>query len=277
MLNIFRGDYEEHDNENSLKKVDITPRGDRSERWEGIAHYDLIVSLKKALEYIGLYPLNEKYGTSPNGATLIGGFNLATQKDNTGKNKKKTPHIYEPVMINGLPDGHDTTYSVGVAHSNDSRTALNIVGGGQVQLCGNGMITGSDKFKHRHTKGLSLLDWLKDRVKKFWDRIRTQGESIHLLCDHEISSRLHDKLILSFARAKIMPWKFAGMIDDHWQKSGHNSESPWHARTLWSWYNIVTELVRHRPVPLQYGALESSFDLVVDQLPKPQQKLIRAA
>ena len=106
MLNLMTGGYDQMTIE-QLRKVPVTAQGERSGRWQGIQHGDLVDTMQSVLkrEHNSLIE-NATYAVSPNGAAVIGGFEL-------------TDLVGVPKEIDGLPQ--KATQSVGFVHSNDSR------------------------------------------------------------------------------------------------------------------------------------------------------------
>jgi hypothetical protein len=249
MLHNERGEYRTLSIP-ELKQVPVTPRGERSNRWQGIQHGELVETLLRVIDDLfGFKPIDPLYAVSPNGACMLGKFTLGK----TPKGKRKPA----PINITGVP--HEVRQTIGFTHSNDSKTAFTLACGGEVMVCTNGMVVGSHTFKRRHTTGLYLYDWIKEQFARAWDAIGSLYSGLFHFNDQEVTQRMHDTNLLELGRRNIVNWNRVGQIDREWRASGENPEHPFFARTLWSWYNCVTEIIKRMPIASQFRALESAF------------------
>lgn len=273
MLTICGTNYKTHDR-STLHSVPVTPRGERSDRWLGIQHGELVDSLTTAIQQLfGFRPLNEKYLVSPNGAGLIGGFEL-------GQYSVGNPDAHKgirPVLMCSEPQ--EVGAAIGFTHSNDSRQQLNVVAGGRVFLCSNGVVAGETKMKRRHTTGLKLLDWLLEGLKGFWDGLKSGFDRLASLRDVRINPRQHDDNLLRLGRSHILPWRLVGVADTLWNKSNHlfspawleeqttgtNNADKWGWQSsAWDWYNTVTHIIKRLSPAVQYRSLTMLTNLCLN-------------
>lgn len=265
MLNIFTGDYEKK-SRRELNDIPLVAPTNVGARWQGIQHGKLVAGIIEALkELFSLTPLpgSEVYAVSPNGTAMIGGFSL-------GKKDKKNK--VQPVYMTGIPQ--ETYQSIGFQHSNDQRKALTVYAGGTVSLCSNGMVSAAHSFRHKHTTGLSLIEWLLEGLTEIWEHFQMTGEKIKSLFEYGVRPKDHDKLLLELGRKGFIPWRHLGEIDELWTAAidGDVQWSPeWEwsfEQNAWDWYNAVTHVVKKIPPIRQLKVLEQCFNLTCDLLPK---------
>jgi len=250
-----------------LHRIKITDRGNRSARWQGIQHGTLVDTLREILKRLfNFKPLadSERYYVSPNGAILIGGFDLA---DSLG----------QPVLMTDPGDPHPVGASIGFTHSNNSDKSLSIVAGGTCFLCENGVSVGETKLKHKHTSSLRLRDWLTDGLQDFWERLKAGFRKI-LALHRSAFADVRDSQILRLAREGCLPWRLLGDLEDLWQGSfaaGHALWVPEPDRTkwpvgvtsdgqyqVWDWYNAITHIIKRLPPSQQFQSLQQALTIV---------------
>lgn len=267
MLHICKGDYQALTRP-QLRKVELVRPPTAANRWQGVQHGDLvdgIITVIKDLFNLVPLPETEVYAVSPQGTGLIGGFSLGIQP--TGRSK-----AIKPLLMKGIPQ--ETYQAIGFQHSNDCRKALNIYCGGSVSLCTNGMVSSSYSMRHKHTTGLTLLDWLREGLEAIWERFGKAGQQIKSLFEFGMRPKDHDAMLLQLARLDIIPWRLLGELDETWKKAcdGNVLWSPeWEwgfEQNAWDWYNCVTHIAKSIPPVLQLRALEDAFHLTCDLLPK---------
>ena len=271
MLNIYHGGYDSMTRK-QLHGVPLERPAQAESRWMGIQHGKLVDGLIESFrELFNLVPLpgSETYAVSPNGAAMIGGFSLGIPGN--GKRKK-----VKPLYMEGIPQ--ETYQAVGFSHSNDCRKSLGIYCGGTVSLCNNGLVSAAHSFRHKHTTGLSLVEWLIDGLKGLWEKFKMTGQRISNLFEHDVTKPSHDRYLLRLSREGIIPWRLIGEVDDCWHQAcdppevNHVPWSPeyeWDFRqNAWDWYNAVTHIAKKIPPALQLVSLERAFNLTMEMLPK---------
>lgn len=257
MLNLMTGGYDQMSLE-QLRKVPVTARGERTGRWQGIQHGELVDTMQSVLKKEHLN-LTEKatYAVSPNGAAVIGGFELT---DLVGDSRE----------IDGLPQ--KATQSIGFIHSNDSRKALTLCFGARVMLCNNGMVCADVVVKRKHTKGLFLKEWLTTGLSELKNRMEASTEQLKELTKWRVTPRVHDQMLLTLARKNILPWRMIGDVDKCWKNAidgnvdwvlDQEQQKDWDFRgSHLDWYNAATHVAKRIPPVNQLSALRQSFELV---------------
>ena len=291
MLTVLAGSHVKTDLA-GLRKVKVTPKGDRTDRWMGIQHAELVEALSATLkDRFGLIAIEPTYAVSPNGASMIGGFQLGKQSA-----KAKNP---SPLVIPGLPQ--KTIQAIGFSHSNDSRKALKLAMGSRVFLCDNGAVWGQMVMKRKHTTGLSLSDWLGDGVEVLLSKNDSFVKVAQMLASHPMSFTQHEQSMLYAGRYNYLDWSLLGFVDRYWRKalglrpapSRHNEdelitdvgeELPWinpeHGKaadwkfesSLLDWYNCANHVCKKISPAEQLESLEGLFKVAVRGLPSKLQK-----
>lgn len=249
MISILKGAYETKTRQD-LHDIPVTPRGRRSSRWLGLQHGEFIERVIELLRTeFNIVPHNEVYAVSPNDAVLIGGFELATPS--------KNPNQPTLMSIPGAPSL--SAYSFGMRHSNDSRFAVTCVSGGRVMICENGIANGEEKWKHKHTSGFNLKDFILNGLKRFLSKLQDIAKAVTQMASIQIDQPTFDGLLLALGRSNILPWRLLGEVDKNWLNDGTNPN--FSGSTLWDWYNTVNQQIKQLPVIHQYTSLQKAFQL----------------
>ena len=287
MLNLFYGGYTNYTRP-ELRKVPITSRTvgnvERSSRWKGVQHGELVDALHDVMkERFGweAVPDSETYAVSPNGAAVVGGFDIGTVPDKKVRNKSRI----KPLRIDGL--NQNVNQSVGFIHSNDSRRALRLSIGGRVLLCENGMVIGDYTSGRRHTSGLNLKDWLEDSFQTVYARLHQVGNAAQLLSDIEVNPRFHDAALLHLGRNNILPWKHLPKLDNAWDNAVSTGQPDWLTEenadqdwgfdnSVWDWYNAFTHIAKQTPAVEQFDVLRQGFETCGELIPAKKRKELNA-
>ena len=245
MLNVLSGGYNKM-NLDQLHRVAVTPRGERTGRWQGIQHGELVSTMEDVLktEHDSLIS-KPTYAVSPNGAAVIGGFEL-------------TDLYRAQRRLAGLPQA--VTQSIGFVHSNDSRKALTLCFGGKVMLCNNGMVVADVVIKRK--------------------KAVVGASQLAELTTYEMRPRVHNTLLLRLARRNIIPWRLLGEVDKCWRTARDEGRVLWvedqGQQDLWhfdcsylDWYNAVTHVIKRIPPVSQLSALRQSFEVVQEGKESP--------
>ena len=140
-----------------LKEFDITPRKhtwvsnktgnqhtlERSERWQGLQHYDFASQIIACCEALGM-PVDmseSQWGVSDEGSDLFALIKFL-QKFPDGTQTIIGEHTRDNLVPN-----------MGVRHSNRGRMSQQITVGADVTVCDNMVITGTYMLRKKHTTG----------------------------------------------------------------------------------------------------------------------------
>lgn len=272
-----------------LKSVPITPRGDRTDRWQGVNHGELAEGVIHTMgELFEVKPINPEFYISPNQAICVGHFGLGRDEILRDKKGRKRGTELRPIEL--LPG---ITAELGFRHGNDSSRALEIYPGGMVKVCTNGLvlITGVGGWTHpdralmdeiakvtprrRHTKNLHLGDWLKEELSEFLPTLEAiTGRQLAPLHESKIDPKQHEHGMIELARKDIIPWKYAGNMDELWTKAVKGESIGWVSEgyapedwgfdgTKWDWYGCCTHVIKMRSPVQQFRALQGALSLAL--------------
>ena len=232
MLNVMTGGYNKM-NLDQLHGVAVTPQGERTGRWQGIQHGELVSTMEDVLktEHSSLIA-KPTYAVSPNGAAVIGGFEL-------------TDLYRAQRRIKGLPQA--VTQSIG-------------------------FVVADVIIKRKHTKGLRLKEWLSEGFKDLKKKAISGATQLSELTTYQMTPRVSDSLLLNLARKNILPWRLLGEVDRCWQKAldgrvlwveDQGQQDLWgFDNSYLDWYNAVTHVAKRIPPVSQLSVLRKSFELV---------------
>jgi len=285
MLNPLKGEYSVVKTIEDLKRFAVPKAGDFSGRvgtyWQGIQHGTLMETVMQVLAEFGLAPYNDPcYAVSPNGAGLIATIDLGKYRL---KKDGKPGKTIDPLYCSGFESdntGPKVLQSMGVVHSNDSRKALTMVAGGRVLICSNGMVTGEQVARRKHTHRLTLVDWIREEFSDLLEKLGESGRLASALRDFAISDPEHESLLLEVARRDLIPWRLLGNLDRCWLKARKETpellwvdhekytDDDWQFNaTAWDWYNAATHVAKELPPRPQLKALDGVFKVCQELLP----------
>ena len=138
--------------------------------------------------------------------------------------------------------------TVGLRNAHDQTFAMGIAGGMQVLVCSNLSFCGDMVFKRKHTRfierdihglvagGVSYLEGLWANQRKQVEAYRNSRLSD--LRAHDLSVRALDQ--------NVLPASQLPEVLREWREPSHEEFAP---RTLWSWFNACTEVLKQRANP----------------------------
>lgn len=276
MINVLRGSYVQMSRK-QLKDVGVVAKKSVGKVWKGVKHFDFIEAAVEALQNLfSLKPHNETYAVSPDGATLVGGFELHQSKTVKGK----TTLVPLAMMANPKDPANQVTASLGMRHSNNQQHALTWAAGGRVLVCENGIVTGEFQDKRRHTKNLNVKEWLSESLSKLMEWIEKGKERIARIKDTFFRREWHERAVLALMRAGVLPARLFDDFDDLWVRNTHGDTAnlpqellPFangEKSTAWDWYNMLTWIFKQLRVTRQQQSLLSGMNLIDALIDKPK-------
>jgi len=276
-----------------LHDIPVPPRTDVGRLWEGVNHGVLADTITSYVQKIGLQITNEGWYTNPNGSALFGALDLDTSNTDFALN------------IPGSP----ATFSLGVRHDNLGRYAISFAVGARIAVCANGMFSGDFVLKHRHLRpntqsinqhlqsksttnynepipGLSQLTDaqlrelsqrnLEETVAEGVENYLQELDSVQLLAVGMQQVPMDDRdasyAIMKAGERGIFKWRHLESVYHNWQNPTHDEFEP---RTLYSFYNSATEVVKSFSPAVQFNTLKRLRSLVDDytQVAADQQEI----
>lgn len=206
----------------ALNAIPITPRGERSDRWQGVQHGELVGLVVNQLKQRGYDIATEKHCIARDGAMLLSGFNF-----------KATP---KNIIV---PDG--TELSLALLHSNDGGHALKLAAGLRVMICDNGVVSGEYVSRRKHTTGLYLTDHIRHALNSYQVMAVKQNEPISRMRAVKVK-RYNDHLI-NMADTGVLPWSMLQHVHNERKDPQHDDFCD---DSVWSFYNHVNAVVKDR-------------------------------
>jgi len=212
-----------------LRRIPISDRGDRSNRWFGVNHGELVDTIISESENLGLRVKDMQFGISEDQGDMFGDILF----DNNS-------------FIGNAPNG--TGYELGLRHSNLSRYSITMCAGLKVFVCANGLIFAEYQVARRkHTTGLaySLRDEIKKGMLNFLTQLRINENFVNKLKNTSATDNRINRLLTEIGRADVLPWSHIGQIDKNYREE--TVKVPEFAeRNLYAVYNSFTEIIKRR-------------------------------
>ena len=193
------------------------PTPEPTSTWQPIAHAELLSQVESALPRYGLAKVSEAHGLTHDGARYFGLLEV-----------RGPQHNEEYIQV------------VGVRNSHDKRLPAGVAAGSQVVVCSNLMFTGEIKVFRKHTSNiLRDLPMLIGRaIEQLLARWHDQDRWIARFKNCSLSDRdAHDLTIRALDRGVICGSQIPKVLSD-WREPQY---AAFQRRTLWSWFNSVTE------------------------------------
>jgi hypothetical protein len=205
----------------------------RDSRWQPIQHGELAYALLEEAEGLGLQVAQHRWmATGPDLTELYGCIDFHHSAS--------------------LEVPEDIVFSIGVRHSNAGRYALNLVTGGHVIVCTNGLLMGERVLSRRHTDDLDLRETVRGGIRAAIDDMGELGTWVRRLKMTPLTDEQADLVMMAGARSRALSWSALRHVDHAWRRPPHLDFEP---RTAWSLYNAFTEVARERPPEVQLKAL----------------------
>lgn len=225
-----------------VRAIPIAERGDRSSRWKGVAHSDLLDAMFGSIESRGLKVIGESWELQHEGNDLFGRLDFQT-----------------PDSIS-LPDGMGL--SLGFRHSNIGNYALTFAVGAHVFVCSNGIITGEFIVKKRHTINTELIPTVDEGFNRFMESAKAIQPFVEGLKDAVLFPDKACQYIIEAGRRNVIPWAHLNRVQQLWYEPNHKE---FEERNRWSLYNAFTEVIRDKAnVMTQMNELKAVGEFIHD-------------
>lgn len=224
----------------------------RSDRWQGVQHYDFASIIVASCEAFGL-PVNmdeTQWGVSDEGSDLFALIKFL-QKFPDGTQTIIGEHTRDNLVPN-----------MGVRHSNRGRMSQQITVGADVTVCDNMVITGTYMLRKKHTTGNAnhLAALIQDGLVEYIKSLPALHTTVAKLKDTGMSDTGAARFCQKLGRDKLLPWSHIGHVDKLWQ---HPTHSEFRDQNQWRMYNAVNTVVKRYNPNRQFevvGKLNEVFD-----------------
>ncbi len=217
MLNICGNEVKRDELDNTIVRPEWA-----SSRWQGIPHKALADLFVETAETSGLQVIDEQWSLQETSDSLIGGLTVASTS---------------------LPATNEMSYSLALIHDNTGCKALRVMAGASVFICQNGIVTGDELMRKKHTIGLDLAAEVRMVVESAMDRLKTVLGSVDSMKKTELLATGAEALFVEAGRRKLMTWTRIGrVVAEHDNPSC--SEFEQYKDTGWGAYNAFNQIVK---------------------------------
>jgi hypothetical protein len=199
-----------------------TPAGTDTHR--PIGHLELVTTVEAQLATAGnMRIVNETFGVTSDGMRMFGLLQVANCQDT----------------------GDDYAYVLGVRNSNDKAFPAGVAVGSGVFVCDNLAFSSEIVLARKHTKQIleDLPALVATTIGKLSDHWMDQNKRIEAYKNTPLTDDDALLLLIKAYRQDVFNWNRGNDILTEWDKPRHQEFAP---RTLWSFFNAVTECLKPR-------------------------------
>lgn len=232
----------------------------RSDKWEGLQHYDFASKIVGCCEAFNM-PVNmdkSRWGVSDEGSDLFASVTFLPSKQ--GKMSTLFNYFSE-----------DTMPTLGIRHSNRGRFSAQMTIGASVLVCDNLVITGQYLFKKKHTSanandlGFTIRQGLLEFISGQEDVLSmVDGLKNTYLSDESVG-----KMYLNMARDKALPWSHLGKVDKYWHQPTHVDFTR-RGLTGWRMYNAINTVAKEYNPTRQIELVTKARKFITDSAEKEE-------
>lgn len=208
----------------------LVPVPPSTETFKPVPHIELVQSLDKAIESVGLSTIEEKLALRRDGQMLFG-----------------------VRQIGGLATA-DGQGALGFRTANNKTMSIQLVAGLTVFVCDNMVFRGDlIALKRKHTSGLSLKDELEYGIDVFIRHFGVLRDEIGVLQGQTLTDESAKAIIHDVFVKGAMPVRFLPSVSKAYFEPLHPEFA---SRTAWSLHNAFTEVAKQMPVTTRFEATE---------------------
>jgi hypothetical protein len=200
--------------------LESAPTPEPTETWQPIPHYQLLTTVESALHQAGLRVVEQAHGLTHDNQRYFGLLQVANGE---------------------VSDEYG--WVLGLRNSSDKKFPAGVCIGSQVFVCDNLAFSGEIQVARKHTRfvlrDLPYMVWnAVNRLRNVW---KAHDERIDAYKHFALTDPMaHDLTIRALDAGVICGEKIPGILHE-WREPQHEAFKP---RTLWSYFNSVTEIVK---------------------------------
>lgn len=198
------------------------PTPSETPSWRPIPHEGLLDAVESRLSNHGLEVVSEAHAVSHDGHRYFGLLQISQ----------------------GDPDA-DFGWVVGLRNSHDKTLPAGLVAGNAVFVCDNLAFIGEIKVTRKHTPNITrdLVPMVDDAISGLIGLLSDQDTRIKCYRESYISDAdAHDLTVRALDAGAITTRMIPGVLQE-WRQPRHDAFAE---RSLWSWFNACTELMKGR-------------------------------
>jgi hypothetical protein len=216
--------------------------------WKGLAHGELVDTILDDVALRGWTVTGSAWSLDRDGADLSGAFDLDTHGE-----------IEMP---------HGVDLGLGIMTSNARRRALRIYCGGRVAVCNNGLATGEEILRKRHTTRTDFTAEIEAAIDKFALSAKSLADTVARLKSTKLSQvGVNDLIEEAGARKLIAPSRLWNVSREYYRPS-HAEHGVGSNRSAWTLVNAFTEVSKKTPPSRQMPSIHGFTELVLARNPR---------
>jgi hypothetical protein len=226
----------------SLETLAKVPTPECTRSWHPLPHADFVDGVVNTLRAQGLEVIGQQHGLSHEGARYFGLIEVGT-----------TEASIDYARIVGLRNSHDKRFPAGIC------------AGSSVFVCDNLAFSGEVQVFRKHTRFIERNLWslIRDAVGKLGGMWKRQDVRINNYKQKVIGDLLVHDLLIKALDLQILSGSKIPKVLNEWR---HPRHPEFEGRTLWSWFNSVTEVLKEtniQDIPVRTRHLFGLCDQVV--------------
>ena len=202
------------------KALALVPTPRPTESWLPISHETFVQQIEEALPSFGLSVVQEAHAITHDGSRYFG-----------------------LIQVQNGCSSDEYTWVLGARNSHDKTIPAGLVAGSQIFICDNLAFSGEVQISRKHTPNIlrdlpGLVDNALTRLLglfRFQDQRVERYKSVHLG-----EADAHDLTIKALDSGVVCASRIPDVLHE-WREPRHAAFEP---RTVWSWFNGVTETVK---------------------------------
>jgi Domain of unknown function (DUF932) len=200
--------------------LEAAPTPEPTDTWQPIPHYQLLTTVESALQQAGLRVVEQAHGLTHDSQRYFGLLQVANGE---------------------VSDEYG--WVLGLRNSSDKKFPAGVCIGSQVFVCDNLAFSGEIQVARKHTRFVlrDLPYMVGQAINRLRDIWKQQDERVAAYKKYVLSDVMaHDLTIRALDARVICGEKIPGVLQE-WRKPRHDAFLP---RTLWSFFNAVTENIK---------------------------------
>lgn len=210
-----------------LKNMELKRPVGVSDRWQGVAHYDLVKTLENRMDAAGWKFEDRILAVDKTGFDMVGAWN---------------------VSVPGIADMEDQKLAIGFSHSNCCKRSLRLLVGSVVRVCTNGLVSGEVVLTKKHTIGLDLDAEIDGGLTRYVEAAKQLKARTDALKETELADEQVDHILMEAGRNHLIGYCTLGRVSEEYF---HPTFADNGSKTAWGLYNAFTHVIKKTCVNTQ--------------------------
>ena len=191
-----------------------------TQTWSPIPHETYVHQIESALPQFGLFVVQEAHALTHDSSRYFGLMEVR----------------------NGCTNP-DYTWVLGLRNSHDKSLPAGLVAGSQVFVCDNHAFSGEVSISRKHTTFImrDLPGLVGNALTRLLDLFHFQDQRVERYMETRLGdAEAHDLTVRALDSGVVCASRIPDLLQE-WRKPRHASFEP---RTVWSWFNATTEVLK---------------------------------